>query len=70
MLMFIGRRLVIALPTIMLVSIYVFILQRLLPGDPILALAGDERDPAIPSVTAGSNGKALPSAKLTARGGR
>ncbi|MGI9502035.1 MAG: ABC transporter permease [Geminicoccaceae bacterium] len=47
MLSFIGRRLLIAIPTILLVSIFVFGLQKLLPGDPILALAGEERDPEI-----------------------
>ena len=47
MLSFIGRRLLIAIPTILLVSIFVFSLQKLLPGDPILALAGEERDPEV-----------------------
>lgn len=47
MLSFIGRRLLIAIPTILLVSVFVFSLQKLLPGDPILALAGEERDPEV-----------------------
>lgn len=47
MLYFIGRRVVIALPTLVLISIFVFLLQKLLPGDPVLALAGEERDPAV-----------------------
>ena len=47
MLSFIGRRILIAIPTIILVSIFVFTLQKLLPGDPILVLAGEERDPAV-----------------------
>ncbi len=47
MLSFIARRILIAIPTIILVSIFVFILQKLLPGDPILVLAGEERDPAV-----------------------
>jgi peptide/nickel transport system permease protein len=47
MLNFIARRLVIAIPTIVLVSIFVFVLQKLLPGDPILVLAGEERDPVV-----------------------
>ncbi len=46
MLAFIGRRLLIAIPTIFIISIFVFLLQKLLPGDPVLALAGEERDPA------------------------
>jgi len=46
MLSFILRRLLIAIPTIILISVFVFSLQKLLPGDPILAMAGEERDPA------------------------
>lgn len=46
MLAFIGRRLLVAIPTILLISVFVFLLQQLLPGDPILAMAGEERDPA------------------------
>ncbi|POF30960.1 ABC transporter permease [Roseibium marinum] len=45
MLSYIARRLVIAIPTLILVSIFVFVLQKLLPGDPALVLAGEERDP-------------------------
>ncbi|WP_420333130.1 ABC transporter permease [Roseibium sp.] len=45
MLSFIARRLAIAIPTIFLVSVFVFFLQKLLPGDPALVLAGEERDP-------------------------
>lgn len=47
MLGFIARRLLIAIPTILLISVFVFILQKLLPGDPVLAMAGEERDPAV-----------------------
>jgi peptide/nickel transport system permease protein len=47
MLNFIARRILIAIPTIVLVSIFVFVLQKLLPGDPILVLAGEERDPVV-----------------------
>jgi peptide/nickel transport system permease protein len=43
---FIVRRVLIAVPTLVLVSMFVFGLQLLLPGDPALALAGEERDPA------------------------
>lgn len=46
MLSYIGRRLLIAIPTLILVSIFVFLLQKILPGDPVLAMAGEERDPA------------------------
>ncbi len=45
MLAFILRRLLIAIPTILLISVFVFALQKLLPGDPVLAMAGEERDP-------------------------
>ncbi|MFT4795130.1 MAG: peptide/nickel transport system permease protein [Paracoccaceae bacterium] len=45
MLSYILRRLAIAIPTLILVSIFVFVLQKLLPGDPALVLAGEERDP-------------------------
>ncbi|MGF6233114.1 peptide/nickel transport system permease protein [Inquilinus ginsengisoli] len=41
------HRLMVALPTIILVSMLVFALQKLLPGDPVLAMAGEERDPAV-----------------------
>lgn len=47
MLVFIVRRLLIAIPTIILISIFVFGLQHLLPGDPVLAMAGEERDPEL-----------------------
>jgi peptide/nickel transport system permease protein len=45
MLSFIGRRLLVAIPTILLISVFVFFLQKLLPGDPVLALAGEDRNP-------------------------
>jgi peptide/nickel transport system permease protein len=44
---YIGRRLLVAIPTILIVSVFVFSLQKLLPGDPILAMAGEERDPQV-----------------------
>jgi peptide/nickel transport system permease protein len=47
MLSYIARRLAIAIPTLILVSIFVFVLQKLLPGDPALVLAGEERDPQV-----------------------
>ncbi|MCC1492866.1 ABC transporter permease [Cognatishimia sp. F0-27] len=47
MLRFLSRRVLIALPTIVLISIFVFALQKLLPGDPLLVMAGEERDPAV-----------------------
>lgn len=47
MLAFLGRRILIAIPTVFLISVFVFTLQHLLPGDPILVMAGEERDPEI-----------------------
>ena len=47
MLTYIVRRILISIPTIVFVSIVVFGLQLLLPGDPALALAGEERDPQV-----------------------
>ncbi|AZY95446.1 MULTISPECIES: ABC transporter permease [Paracoccus] len=45
MLIYIAKRLMVALPTLLIVSMLVFGLQMLLPGDPVLAMAGEERDP-------------------------
>ncbi|NBJ10070.1 ABC transporter permease [Microvirga arsenatis] len=47
MLRYIGRRILIAIPTLIIVSIMVFALQKLLPGDPVLTMAGEERDPQV-----------------------
>ena len=47
MVTFLLRRLALVLPTLFFVSVLVFGLQQLLPGDPALALAGEERDPAV-----------------------
>ncbi|MGK9054274.1 ABC transporter permease [Neorhizobium sp. CSC1952] len=44
---YIGKRLLVAIPTLLIISVFVFSLQKLLPGDPILAMAGEERDPAV-----------------------
>jgi peptide/nickel transport system permease protein len=44
---YLGRRLAQVLPTILLVSILVFGLQQLMPGDPALVLAGEEHDPTV-----------------------
>nr|WP_283949557.1 ABC transporter permease [Limobrevibacterium gyesilva] len=42
-----GTRILQVVPTLLLVSIIVFGLQQLMPGDPALVLAGEERDPAV-----------------------
>ncbi|NYT37487.1 ABC transporter permease [Allopusillimonas soli] len=47
MLKLILRRLIVAIPTLILVSMLIFSLQKILPGDPVLAMAGEERDPAV-----------------------
>jgi peptide/nickel transport system permease protein len=47
MIRFIAWRLVLAIPTLVLVTMFVFALQKLLPGDPVLALAGEENDPQV-----------------------
>ncbi|ADO43090.1 ABC transporter permease [Ketogulonicigenium vulgare] len=47
MLNLILRRLLVAIPTLILVSILIFCLQKLLPGDPALMFAGEERDPEV-----------------------
>lgn len=45
MLAYFLKRLAGIVPTIILVSMFVFALQQMLPGDPALAMAGEERDP-------------------------
>ncbi|MGO4573820.1 ABC transporter permease [Microvirga sp. 2TAF3] len=47
MLRYIAKRILIAIPTILIVSVLVFTLQQLLPGDPVLTMAGEERDPQV-----------------------
>src|SRR6185369_8157614 len=47
MLTFLARRLVQLIPTLFFVSVLIFSLQQLLPGDPALVMAGEERDPAV-----------------------
>ena len=44
---FVARRLLQLVPTVFFVSIIIFCLQQLLPGDPALIMAGEERDPAV-----------------------
>src|SRR6188472_1408634 len=47
MLNFLGQRILQVVPTLFFVSILIFSLQHLLPGDPALVMAGEERDPAV-----------------------
>jgi len=47
MLKFLIQRLATIVPTLFFVSILIFGLQQLLPGDPAMILAGEERDPTV-----------------------
>jgi peptide/nickel transport system permease protein len=47
MLTFLGQRLLQLIPTLFFVSVIIFSLQQLLPGDPATIMAGEERDPAV-----------------------
>jgi peptide/nickel transport system permease protein len=47
MLTFLVRRVAQIVPTLFFVSILIFGLQQLLPGDPAMILAGEERDPTV-----------------------
>jgi peptide/nickel transport system permease protein len=44
---YIVRRIATIVPTLVFVSILIFALQQLLPGDPAMVLAGEERDPTV-----------------------
>ena len=43
---YVAQRVVVLVPTLFFVSVLIFSLQQLLPGDAALALAGEEHDPA------------------------
>src|ERR1700682_4848508 len=47
MLNFLGKRILQLIPTLFFVSLLIFSLQHLLPGDPALVMAGEERDPHV-----------------------
>src|SRR5205085_4150797 len=47
MLNFLGKRILQLIPTLFFVSVLIFSLQHLLPGDPALVMAGEEKDPAV-----------------------
>jgi peptide/nickel transport system permease protein len=44
---FLTRRIATILPTLLFVTILIFGLQQLLPGDPAVVLAGEDRDPSV-----------------------
>src|ERR671932_378325 len=47
MLTFLAKRIAQLIPTLFFVSVIIFSLQQLLPGDPALIMAGEERDPEV-----------------------
>src|SRR6478736_7303169 len=47
MLNLLGKRLLQLIPTLFFVSVIIFSLQQLLPGDPALVMAGEEKDPEV-----------------------
>src|ERR1700704_3896741 len=47
MLTFLAKRILQLIPTLFFVSVLIFSLQQLLPGDPALIMAGEDRDPAV-----------------------
>jgi peptide/nickel transport system permease protein len=47
MLTFLGKRIAQLIPTLFFVSVLIFSLQQLLPGDPALIMAGEDRDPEV-----------------------
>jgi peptide/nickel transport system permease protein len=44
---FLAKRLLQLIPTLFFVSVLIFSLQQLLPGDPAMIMAGEDRDPAV-----------------------
>lgn len=47
MIQLILRRILVSIPTLIILSMFIFGLQRLLPGDPILAMAAEEANPEV-----------------------
>jgi peptide/nickel transport system permease protein len=45
--LYVARRVAVLVPTLFFVSVLIFSLQKLLPGDAAIALAGEENDPAV-----------------------
>ena len=44
---YLARRIATILPTLVFVTMLIFGLQQLLPGDPAVVLAGEEQDPQV-----------------------
>src|SRR5947199_5353748 len=47
MLTFLAKRILQLIPTLFFVSVLIFSLQQLLPGDPAMIMAGEDRDPEV-----------------------
>jgi peptide/nickel transport system permease protein len=47
MLRIIANRALVAIPTLILVSMMIFGLQKMLPGDPVMAMAGEDQNPQV-----------------------
>jgi len=47
MLTFLAQRIAQLIPTLFFVSVLIFSLQQLLPGDPAMIMAGEDRDPEV-----------------------
>jgi peptide/nickel transport system permease protein len=47
MLRIIASRALVAIPTLILVSMMIFGLQKMLPGDPVMAMAGEDQNPQV-----------------------
>jgi peptide/nickel transport system permease protein len=47
MLRIIANRALVAIPTLILVSMMIFGLQKMLPGDPVMAMAGEDQNPLV-----------------------
>ncbi|VVE69094.1 peptide ABC transporter [Pandoraea captiosa] len=47
MLRLVAHRALVAIPTLIIVSMMIFGLQKMLPGDPVLAMAGEDQNPQV-----------------------
>ncbi|AKM31346.1 peptide ABC transporter [Pandoraea faecigallinarum] len=47
MLRLVAHRALVAIPTLVIVSMMIFGLQKMLPGDPVLAMAGEDQNPQV-----------------------
>src|SRR4051794_4757348 len=60
MLSYIAKRILMAIPTALVVSLLVFAMIRLIPGDPVSLMLGDAGDPALVSEMRAEMGLDLP----------